>query len=123
MTSRSSTRAPTPWRPRPPASAERGRILEPYGENADRGRRARQGRGARRASLGRADAAIHRQLSDRPRSFRLGRRAIRAFGIVKKCAALANRALGQLPAEKADLIARAADKVIAGRWDDEFPLV
>ena len=55
--------------------------------------------------------------------FRLGRRAIRAFGIVKKCAALANRALGQLPAEKADLIARAADEVIAGRWDDEFPLV
>ena len=55
--------------------------------------------------------------------FRLGRRAIRAFGIVKKCAALANRALGQLPAEKADLIARAADEVIAGGWDDEFPLV
>jgi len=55
--------------------------------------------------------------------FRLGRRATRAFGIVKKCAALANRALGQLPAEKADLIARAADEVIAGRWDDEFPLV
>src|SRR5919204_5167317 len=55
--------------------------------------------------------------------FRLGRRAIRAFGIVKKCAALTNRALGQLPAEKAELIARAADEVIAGRWDDEFPLV
>src|SRR5207248_1182744 len=55
--------------------------------------------------------------------FRLGRRAIRAFGLVKKCAALANRALGQLPAETADLIARAADEVIAGRWDDEFQLV
>jgi fumarate hydratase, class II len=55
--------------------------------------------------------------------YRWGRRVIRAFGIVKKCAARANRALGQLPAEKADLIARAADEVIAGRWDDEFPLV
>src|SRR2546427_2843194 len=55
--------------------------------------------------------------------FKWGRRVIRAFGIVKKCAALANRALGQLPAEKADLIARAADEVIAGRWDEEFPLV
>jgi fumarate hydratase, class II len=55
--------------------------------------------------------------------YRWGRRVICAFGIVKKCAALANRALGQLPAEKAELIARAADEVIAGRWDDEFPLV
>src|SRR5881409_2994806 len=55
--------------------------------------------------------------------FRLGRPVIRAFGIVKKCAALANRELGQLPPDKADLIARAADEVIAGRWDDEFPLV
>jgi fumarate hydratase class II len=55
--------------------------------------------------------------------FRLGRPVIRAFGIVKKCAALANRALGELPPDKAELIARAADEVIAGRWDDEFPLV
>ena len=55
--------------------------------------------------------------------YRWGGRVIRAFGVVKKAAALANRALGQLPAEKAELIARAADEVIAGRWDDEFPLV
>ena len=55
--------------------------------------------------------------------FRWGRPIIRAFGIVKKCAALANRALGQLPPEKAELIVRAADEVIGGRWDDEFPLV
>src|SRR5262249_44302965 len=31
--------------------------------------------------------------------------------------------LGQLPREKVDLIARAAEEVIDGRWDDEFPLV
>ncbi len=55
--------------------------------------------------------------------FHWSRRVIRAFGIVKKSAALANRALGQLPPDTADLIARAADEVIAGRWDDEFPLV
>ena len=55
--------------------------------------------------------------------FRWGRPVVRAFGIVKKCAALANRALGQLPPEKAELIVRAADEVIGGRWDDEFPLV
>jgi fumarate hydratase class II len=55
--------------------------------------------------------------------FRWGRRVIRALGILKKCAALANGELGQLPKEKVDLIAQAAQEVIAGRWDDEFPLV
>ena len=55
--------------------------------------------------------------------FRWGRPVIRALGILKKCAALANRELGQLPQEKADLIVRAAQEVIDGRWDDEFPLV
>src|SRR5215471_15214974 len=55
--------------------------------------------------------------------FRWGRPVIRALGILKKCAALANGQLGQLPREKVDLIARAAEEVIDGRWDDEFPLV
>src|SRR5579864_7426204 len=55
--------------------------------------------------------------------FRWGRPVIRALGILKKCAALANGQLGQLPKEKVDLIVRAADEVIDGRWDDEFPLV
>ena len=55
--------------------------------------------------------------------FRWGRPVIRALGLVKKCAALANRDLGQLPAEKADLIVRAAQEVIDGAWDGEFPLV
>ncbi len=48
---------------------------------------------------------------------------IRAFGLLKKCAALANRELGELSAEKADAIARAAQEVIDGKWDAEFPLV
>jgi len=55
--------------------------------------------------------------------FRWGRPVIRALGILKKCAALANRDLGQLSREKVDLIVRAAQEVIDGRWDDEFPLV
>ena len=55
--------------------------------------------------------------------FRWGRPVIRALGILKKCAALANGQLGQLPKEKVDLIVRAAEEVIDGRWDDEFPLV
>jgi fumarate hydratase, class II len=52
-----------------------------------------------------------------------GREVIRGFGILKKACALANQALGQLPAEKAGLIVRAAEEVIAGKWDEEFPLV
>src|SRR6476659_1007836 len=55
--------------------------------------------------------------------FRWGRPVIRALGILKKCAALANVQLGQLPKEKVDLVVRAAQEVIDGRWDDEFPLV
>ncbi|HKS90028.1 MAG TPA: class II fumarate hydratase, partial [Stellaceae bacterium] len=52
-----------------------------------------------------------------------GRLVIRAFGIVKKAAAEANGALGELPADKVEPIVRAADEVIAGRHDAEFPLV
>jgi fumarate hydratase class II len=52
-----------------------------------------------------------------------GRDVIRGFGILKKACARANLALGQLPSEKADLIVAAAEEVIAGTWDAEFPLV
>jgi fumarate hydratase class II len=55
--------------------------------------------------------------------FRWGRPLIRALGILKKCAALANGELDQLPKEKVDLIVRASQEVIEGRWDGEFPLV
>ena len=47
---------------------------------------------------------------------------IRAFGILKKAAALVNQDLGKLPPEKAKLIAQAADEVIAGKLDEHFPL-
>src|SRR3990167_5859076 len=47
---------------------------------------------------------------------------IRAFGILKKAAAMANQALGQLSEEKANLIMRAADEVISGKLNDHFPL-
>ncbi len=55
--------------------------------------------------------------------FRFPRSIIRALGVLKKCAALANGELGELPKEKVDLIVRAADEVIAGKLDDHFPLV
>ncbi len=52
-----------------------------------------------------------------------GRDVVRGFGILKKACALANQVLGQLSEEKAQLIAAAAQEVIDGKWDDEFPLV
>jgi fumarate hydratase class II len=47
---------------------------------------------------------------------------IRALGILKKAAALANGDLGTLAKEHVVLIGRAADEVIDGRLDDHFPL-
>jgi fumarate hydratase class II len=47
---------------------------------------------------------------------------IRALGIVKKAAALANCDLGKLDRERAMAIAEAASEVIDGKLDDDFPL-
>ena len=48
---------------------------------------------------------------------------IEAFGYLKKAAAFANHDLGVLPVEKRDLIAQACDEILAGKLDDQFPLV
>lgn len=48
---------------------------------------------------------------------------IGALGILKKAAAQANATLGELPQDIATLIEQAADEVIAGKLNDEFPLV
>ncbi len=48
---------------------------------------------------------------------------IRAFGILKKAAALTNQELGILPAEKAALIVKACDEIIEGKLAGHFPLV
>ncbi|HEY6434717.1 MAG TPA: lyase family protein, partial [Acetobacteraceae bacterium] len=55
--------------------------------------------------------------------FKWGRPVIRALGLLKKAAALANQELGQLPKAKVELIVRAAQDVIDGKLDSEFPLV
>ncbi|MAZ77192.1 MAG: fumarate hydratase, class II [Legionellaceae bacterium] len=47
---------------------------------------------------------------------------IHAFGILKKSAAIVNAELGLLPKNKSRLIVRAADEVIKGKLDDQFPL-
>lgn len=62
------------------------------------------------------------------KNFKIGgdkfpRELIRALGILKKAAAITNKELGLLPAEKADLIIRAADEVVEGKLDAHFPLV
>ncbi len=61
-------------------------------------------------------------------NFRIGgevmpREITRAFGILKKAAALANHALGKLPENKLRFIVQATDEVIAGKLNDHFPLV
>jgi fumarate hydratase class II len=50
------------------------------------------------------------------------REMMRAFGVLKKAAALVNQDLGKLPPEKAKLIVQACDEVIEGKLDDHFPL-
>lgn len=54
---------------------------------------------------------------------RFPREMIKALGVLKKCAALANAELGLLDPKKTEFIVKAADEVIAGTLDKEFPLV
>jgi fumarate hydratase class II len=51
-----------------------------------------------------------------------GRRFVRALGVVKKAAARANADLGLVPEAKAEAIVEAAEEVIAGEHDDQFPV-
>ncbi len=48
---------------------------------------------------------------------------IHAFGYLKKAAAMANHELGALAADKKDMIATVCDEIVAGKLDDQFPLV
>lgn len=48
---------------------------------------------------------------------------IRAYAILKKAAARANRQIGYLNDEKAEAIVRAAEEIRSGKLDDQFPLV
>jgi fumarate hydratase, class II len=53
---------------------------------------------------------------------RMPQELIRAFGTLKKAAAIVNQDLGKLPADVAQWLIQAADEVIAGQLDDHFPL-
>lgn len=48
---------------------------------------------------------------------------IRAFGVLKKAAAITNAELGVLSMEKAELIGEVCNEIISGKLDDQFPLV
>jgi len=48
---------------------------------------------------------------------------IRAYAILKKAAARTNEVAGVLDTKKADLIAQVCDEILAGKLDDQFPLV
>ena len=54
---------------------------------------------------------------------RMPKEIIRAFAYLKKAAALTNLEAGVLPKEKADAIGQVCDEIIAGKLDDQFPLV
>ncbi|AYA37901.1 class II fumarate hydratase [Hymenobacter oligotrophus] len=54
---------------------------------------------------------------------RMPKEIIRAFAYLKKAAALTNRDAGILPADKAELIGRVCDEILAGQLDEQFPLV
>ena len=48
---------------------------------------------------------------------------VEGFAYLKKAAAYANAELGVLPVEKRDAIAVVCDEILAGKLDDQFPLV
>src|SRR5436853_704253 len=68
-------------------------------------------------------ASTHRAVLNFPVSgYRFSRPFIRALGLIKWAAAQANHDLGLLDAERAALIARAAEEVAEGKLDDQLPL-
>ena len=48
---------------------------------------------------------------------------VRALGVIKQACAMANHARGKLDDRKANAIIQAASEVVAGKFDDNFPLV
>ncbi len=48
---------------------------------------------------------------------------VHAFAVLKKAAALVNAELTDFPADKAQLVARVCDEILAGELDEHFPLV
>ncbi|MFY4775593.1 class II fumarate hydratase [Metabacillus sp. RGM 3146] len=74
-----------------------------------------------------ADKLWGAQTQRSKQNFRIGSEkmpmeAIRAFAVLKRSAALANKELGKLSEEKSAAIQLACDEILSGRLDDHFPL-
>ena len=54
---------------------------------------------------------------------RMPKEIIRAFAILKKAAALTNFDAGVITKDKVELISKVCDEILAGKLNDEFPLV
>jgi fumarate hydratase class II len=75
-----------------------------------------------------ADAYWGAQTQRSIQNFRIGEETMpyeitRAFSYLKKAVALVNKELGKLDATKADAIAQAADDMLSGKLDGNYPLV
>jgi fumarate hydratase class II len=75
-----------------------------------------------------ADAYWAAQTQRSSENFKIGGQkmpieVIRAFAILKMAAAKTNAELGVLPAKKATLISKVCKEILAGKLDDQFPLV
>ena len=68
------------------------------------------------------ERSLHHFSIGDPASERMPLEVVHAMGVLKKAAAMVNRADGQLEAELARLIIAAADEVIDGTLDEHFPL-
>ncbi len=66
--------------------------------------------------------SLHHFAIGDPAADRMPIEVVRAMGVLKKAAALANAEAGDLDRSIADLIVAAADEVIAGTLDEHFPL-
>nr|WP_281427994.1 class II fumarate hydratase [Streptomyces yatensis] len=114
------------WQPEYPASSEAGR-----GTTTAADRATTAGTRVESDSMGQIEVpADHYWGAQTQRSlihFSIGddhmpKAVYHAYGYVKKAAAMVNRRAGRLDERRADAIIRAADEVIAGDLDAEFPL-
>src|SRR6266568_6092760 len=110
-------------RPHPPAPASRTEATSPHGGEA----RTR----IERDSMGEVEvpadayygASTQRAVLNFPISGQpFPRRFIRALGLIKKAAAETNMELGLLPQKKARAIVKAAQEVVDGKLDNQFPI-
>ena len=74
------------------------------------------------------DALCGAQTQRSKQNFKIGQEKmpqgiIEAFAILKKGAALTNKKLGKLDSTKCQLIQTVCDEILAGKWNDQFPLV